>query len=44
MALTSSFVLTGQGTQFMSSDGDNAIPEEYGSAPFSGLFTVLNAD
>ena len=38
------FSLTGQGTQFMSNNGNDAIPEEYGSAPFSGLFTVLNAD
>ena len=38
------FRLTGQGTQFMSNNGNDAIPEEYGSAPFSGLFTVLNAD
>ena len=38
------FLLTGQGTQFMSNNGNDAIPEEYGSAPFSGLFTVLNAD
>ena len=36
------FLLTGQGTQFMSNNGNNAIPEEYGSAPFSGVFTVLN--
>jgi hypothetical protein len=38
------FRLTGQGTQFMSNNGNDAIPEEYGSAPFSGIFTVLNAD
>ena len=36
------FLLTGQGTQFMSNNGNDAIPEEYGSAPFSGVFTVLN--
>tara|TARA_B100001057_G_scaffold440226_1_gene473979 strand:+ start:1015 stop:1857 length:843 start_codon:yes stop_codon:yes gene_type:complete len=36
------FLLTGQGTQFMSANGNDAIPEEYGSAPFSGIFTVLN--
>jgi hypothetical protein len=35
------FNLTGQGTQFMSNNGNNVTPEEYGSAPFSGVFTVV---
>ena len=38
------FLLTGQGTQFMSANGNDSIPEGYGSAPFSGIFTVLDQE
>jgi hypothetical protein len=39
------FRLTGQGTQFMKGSGANVVtPDRYGSAPFSGVFTVLNQD
>ena len=38
------FVLTDYGVQFMTSDADLSDVEEFGSAPFAGYFTVLNAD
>ena len=39
------FNLTGQGVQFVDTTGTaDGIPDEFGSAPFSGTFEVLNQD
>jgi len=39
------FVLTNYGAQFYENDGgDNTVADETGSGPFSGYFTMLNAD
>jgi len=39
------FNLTGQGVQFIDTTGTaDGIPDEFGSAPFSGTFEVLNQD
>ena len=43
-AVNFNFVLTDYGVQFMTSDADLSDVEEFGSAPFAGYFTVLNAD
>ena len=42
-AVNFNFVLTNYGAQFIDGGADN-IPDEFGSAPFAGYFTVLNAD
>ena len=43
--LNFSFNLTDQGVQFIDTTGTaNGIPNEFGSAPFSGTFEVLNQD
>ena len=42
-AVNFNFVLTNYGAQFIDAGADN-IPDEFGSAPFAGYFTVLNAD
>ena len=43
IAVNFNFVLTNYGAQFV--DGHcSIVPEEFGSAPFAGYFTVLNAD
>jgi len=38
------FLLTDFGVQFIDGTGNDSIPDEFGSAPFSGYFTILNAD
>ena len=38
------FILTGFGVSFTDGSGSDRVPDEFGSAPFSGYFTVLNAD
>ena len=39
------FNLTGQGVQFVDTTGTaDGVPDEFGSAPFSGTFEVLNQD
>lgn len=39
------FLLTDFGVQFIDTDNPlDGIPDEFGSAPFSGYFTILNAD
>ena len=39
------FNLTGQGVQFVDTDGTaDGVPNEFSSAPFSGTFEVLNQD
>ena len=42
-AVNFNFILTDYGSQFIDS-GIDSIPDEFGSAPFAGYFTVLNAD
>ena len=48
--VTFTFMLTNFGIQFIDltvvdgGDGDADVPEEFGSAPFSGYFTVFNAE
>jgi hypothetical protein len=44
IAVNFNFVLTDYGVQFITSDADLSDVEEFGSAPFAGYFTVLNAD
>ncbi|MDG2490914.1 MAG: hypothetical protein P8N71_09190, partial [Alphaproteobacteria bacterium] len=43
-AVNFNFVLTNYGAQFIDDSGQDSIPDEFGSAPFAGYFTVLNAD
>ena len=43
-AVNFNFVLTNYGVQFIDGSGSDSIPDEFGSAPFAGYFTVLNAD
>ena len=43
-AVNFNFVLTDYGSQFIDGSGSDSIPDEFGSAPFAGYFTVLNAD
>ena len=43
-AVNFNFVLTNYGAQFIDDSGSDSIPDEFGSAPFAGYFTVLNAD
>ncbi|MDC0337653.1 hypothetical protein OAN95_05490 [Alphaproteobacteria bacterium] len=43
-AVNFNFVLTNYGAQFIDGSGSDSIPDEFGSAPFAGYFTVLNAD
>jgi hypothetical protein len=43
-AVNFNFVLTDFGAQFIDGSGSDSIPDEFGSAPFAGYFTVLNAD
>ena len=43
-AVNFNFVLTNYGAQFIDGITTLAMPEEFGSAPFAGYFTVLNAD
>ena len=38
------FLLTDFGVQFIDGAGNDSIPDEFASAPFSGYFTILNAD
>jgi hypothetical protein len=38
------FLLTDFGVQFIDGSGNDSIPDEFASAPFSGYFTILNAD
>ena len=38
------FLLTDFGVQFIDGSGTDSIPDEFASAPFSGYFTILNAD
>ena len=44
IAVNFNFVITDYGVQFITSDADLSDVEEFGSAPFAGYFTVLNAD
>ena len=44
IAVNFNFVLTDYGVQFITSDADLSNVEEFGSAPFAGYFTLLNAD
>ena len=43
-AVNFNFVLTDYGVQFIDTNNNLANAEEFGSAPFAGYFTVLNAD
>ena len=43
-AVNFNFILTNYGAQFIDGSGSDSIPDEFGSAPFAGYFTVLNAD
>ena len=43
-AVNFNFVLSDYGSQFIDGSGSDSIPDEFGSAPFAGYFTVLNAD
>jgi len=43
-AVNFNFVLTNYGAQFIDDSNSDSIPDEFGSAPFAGYFTVLNAD
>jgi hypothetical protein len=43
-AVNFNFVLTNYGAQFIDGNNVAGAPEEFGSAPFAGYFTVLNAD
>lgn len=43
-AVNFNFILTDYGSQFIDGSGSDSIPDEFGSAPFAGYFTVLNAD
>ena len=43
-AVIFNFVLTNYGAQFIDDRNSDSIPDEFGSAPFAGYFTVLNAD
>lgn len=43
-AVNFNFVLTDYGSQFIDGSSSDSIPDEFGSAPFAGYFTVLNAD
>ena len=36
------FDLTNQGVQFFDDAGSNGIPDQFGSGPFSGSFTIVN--
>ena len=44
IAVNFNFVLTNYGAQFVDGNNVAGAPEEFGSAPFAGYFTVLNAD
>ena len=44
IAVNFNFVLTNYGAQFSRGNIGAGAPEEFGSAPFAGYFTVLNAD
>jgi len=43
-AVNFNFVLTNYGAQFIDDSNSDSIPDEFGSAPFAGYFTLLNAD
>jgi len=43
-AVNFNFVLTNYGAQFIDGNNVAGAPEQFGSAPFAGYFTVLNAD
>jgi len=43
-AVNFNFVLTNYGAQFIDDSNSDSIPDQFGSAPFAGYFTVLNAD
>lgn len=43
-AVNFNFVLTDYGVQFIDTNNNLTNAEEFGSAPFAGYFTVLNAD
>ena len=43
-AVNFNFVLTNYGAQFIDDSNSDSIPDEFGSAPFAGYFTVLNVD
>jgi hypothetical protein len=36
------FDLTNQGVQFFDDAGSDQVPDQFGSGPFSGSFTVIN--
>ena len=44
IAVNFNLVLTNYGAQFVDGNNVAGAPEEFGSAPFAGYFTVLNAD
>ena len=44
IAVNFNFILTNYGAQFVDGNSTAGAPEEFGSAPFAGYFTVLNAD
>ena len=44
IAVNFNFILTNYGAQFVDGNAAAGTPEEFGSAPFAGYFTVLNAD